>query len=528
MHGRCLYDQAARHGKVKSIPVMPQEPSAPFAEAEQAEFERVVKALAKWPRLSHLLRYMGEKLSRGEVEELNEYNIATEVLGRSKTVFNAAEDAIARVETHRLRKRLVEFYKSEGRNHLIQVTLPSGSYVPVFIRKAEGAAAQAASDRSEVTEPERHSQEGSPKSWAAGFWKYVLFTAALALITVGAYLYFQNAAFSSHEHAGSGPVPVGVSAPRQQDASTPPIRILGGYSGPPRTDSAGRVWNPDQYFSGGGSWQRVPGPIARTSDPFLFEQSRTRDFSYSIPLKPGSYELHLYFTTQVRSSEAISTFYMMINEQWVLQAFDINMDALGEDIADERVFRDVSPEKDGFLRISFSGATGPATLNAIEILPGAPHAQLPIRLIMQTTPLTDREGRFWRPDNYFMHGRLSSQTHPLLDSPDPDLFSGERFGHFTYAIPVDTRDTYTLVLHFAEFYFSAPASGLNGRIFKVMCNGQTLLDNFDIFKEAGKFHEVKKTFRHLKPSAQGKLNVTFEPIVNNATVSGIEVMDEAQ
>jgi hypothetical protein len=61
-----------------------------------------------------------------------------------------------------------------------------------------------------------------------------------------------------------------------------------------------------------------------------------------------------------------------------------------------------------------------------------------------------------------------------------------------------------------------------------MCNGQTLLDNFDVFKEAGSLHEIAKTFRHMIPSAQGKLNLTFEPIVNNATVSGIEVLDEAQ
>ena len=171
---------------------------------------------------------------------------------------------------------------------------------------------------------------------------------------------------------------------------------------------------------------------------------------------------------------------------------------------------------------------GPPTLNAIEILPVVHHAQLPIRMIMQTTPITDRKGQFWNPDNYFMNGRLTNQLHPLVDSPAPDLFSGERYGHFTYAIPVDARGTYTLVLHFVEFYFNSAASGSNGRIFKVMCNGQTLLDSFDIFKEAGNLHEITKTFRHLKPTAQGKLNLTFEPAVNNATVSGIEVLDESQ
>ena len=61
-----------------------------------------------------------------------------------------------------------------------------------------------------------------------------------------------------------------------------------------------------------------------------------------------------------------------------------------------------------------------------------------------------------------------------------------------------------------------------------MCNGSTLLDDFDIFKEAGDHHEITKTFYHVKPSAQGKINLTFEPILNYATVSGIEVLDESQ
>src|SRR5439155_19442004 len=112
-----IFHHANRERLELRFSAMPQDTSAQFVEAERAELERVVRALTQWPRLSHLLAYMGEKLSSGHVDQLNEYNIATEVLGRSKTVFNAAEDAIARVETHRLRKRLAEFYEKEGRNH---------------------------------------------------------------------------------------------------------------------------------------------------------------------------------------------------------------------------------------------------------------------------------------------------------------------------------------------------------------------------------------------------------------------------
>lgn len=513
--------------------VIPLDSRAQHAESERAELESAVEALARWPRLSHLLQYMGEKVFSGESDQINEYNIATDVLGRSKTVFNAAEDAIARVETHRLRKRLAAFYETEGREHPIQMTLPPGSYVPVFVRKPDQIPLAASLEHTSATPEtasaiERQSQAERPFLWLARYWKYSIAGACLLLASLGAYLYFHPGAARMRSDAGSSLSPVGASMPRSSEDSSAPIRILAGYSGPPRTDSVGNVWGPDRYFSGGGNWQRSPGPIARTSDPFIFEHSRTGDFSYDIPLKPGAYELHMFF---LASSENVSTFNVTVNGDFVLQGFDINTDAMGANIADERIFRGVSPGQDGFLRIQFSGALAPPLVNAIEILPSASRTQLPIRLIMHSTPLTDGEGQLWSPDNYFMNGQLANQTHLLLDTPDPDLFAGERFGHFTYAIPADSRDTYTLVLHFAELYFGPGASGVGGvgsRVFKVICNGQTLLDNFDILKEAGSLHELTKTFRHLKPTAQGKLNLIFEPIQNNATVSGIEVVDEAQ
>jgi hypothetical protein len=96
---------------------------------------------------------------------------------------------------------------------------------------------------------------------------------------------------------------------------------------------------------------------------------------------------------------------------------------------------------------------------------------------------------------------------------------------------VDSRDEYTVSLYFVESFFGTPESsggGTGSRVFRVLCNGNTLLDHFDIFKEVGNFHVVKKTFYHIRPTAQGKLNLTFEPIANYATVSGIEVLDESK
>lgn len=514
-------------------------------EMERAEFDAVMESLVRSPRLANLLRYVGERYFSGQSEELTEYNIATEVFGRSRTTFDASEDAIARVEAHRLRKRLKEYYEGEGREHSIQLTIPAGTYVPSFVRRLTPEESPVQADARPLSTATGGAQGSGAESfrglilgWVAGlkrlpnwFWPVL----ALLLLSVAAAL------LHLLQRTGSqvATAPIAQRVP-QQPAFTPsagwapasvPLRILAGYSGEPQTDNAGAVWLSDRYVHGGGPWNRPDSPIAKTSDPLLFQQWRSGDFVYDIPLRPGAYELHLYFVSSERSSDDYSTFNLRINGNLVLSGFDINSDALGENVADERIFRDVSPGSDGYLHLAFTSERGTPMLNALEILPGTTGRQLPIRLLMQRTSFTDSQGRFWHPDDYFFNGRLSDQRTQITGTSDPDLFSAERFGHFTYTLPVDTRDRYTLVLHFVEFYFGKGMPGGGGagnRVFRVLCNGQTLLDNFDIYKEAGSLHVLTKTFPHIRPSAQGKLNLTFEPIVNNATISGIEVLDEGQ
>jgi hypothetical protein len=106
------------------------------ADSERAELNLVLAALAHTPRLAKILTYISERYFQDRIGEINEYNIATEVLGRSKNSFDASRDSIARVEAFRLRKRLKEYYETDGKGHEIQISLPAGSYVPAFTRSA--------------------------------------------------------------------------------------------------------------------------------------------------------------------------------------------------------------------------------------------------------------------------------------------------------------------------------------------------------------------------------------------------------
>ena len=66
------------------------------------------------PNLALLLTYICQKYFDGQASAIKEYNLAVEALGRSPD-FDQKRDSIVRVEIHRLRKRLQEYYDHDGR-----------------------------------------------------------------------------------------------------------------------------------------------------------------------------------------------------------------------------------------------------------------------------------------------------------------------------------------------------------------------------------------------------------------------------
>ncbi len=68
----------------------------------------------------------------GDPEPITEYTIAMDVLGKSEA-FKENKDASVRVEVHRLRKRLADFYQNDGASHRVRIVIPTGHYTPEFI-----------------------------------------------------------------------------------------------------------------------------------------------------------------------------------------------------------------------------------------------------------------------------------------------------------------------------------------------------------------------------------------------------------
>jgi hypothetical protein len=313
------------------------------------------------------------------------------------------------------------------------------------------------------------------------------------------------------------------------------LRILCGHR-KPRNDRLGRLWNADQYFEGGNYWERPSQFLARTFDPSLFQDARIGDFSYHIPLSPGVYELHLYFAepnveSTTGGSENSRVFHVSLNGKPILRDFDVISDAGGAGIVDERVFKDVSPTPNGMLHMRFVSLRSQAMVSAIVVEPASPHRLNPVRIFMHERPYTDAKKVTWMPDDFWIGGTIGTPGPDILEGTlDRELYSKQRYGNFSYAVPVDDGE-YAVTLRFAESYWgheNPGGGGVGSRVFDVFCNGAALVRNLDIYKEVGANRELLKTFHRLKPSAQGKLLLSFVPVRNYALLNALEVEGESR
>jgi len=107
-----------------------------FAAGREQCFQQIEKltnshSLKSSESLCKLLRYLAEHSLDHPGVALKEYQIATEVLGRSRA-FDPQSDSTVRVQAGRLRMKLADYYAHEGPDDPILVELPKGSYALTF------------------------------------------------------------------------------------------------------------------------------------------------------------------------------------------------------------------------------------------------------------------------------------------------------------------------------------------------------------------------------------------------------------
>ena len=129
---------------------------------------------------------------------------------------------------------------------------------------------------------------------------------------------------------------------------------------------------------------------------------------------------------------------------------------------------------------------------------------------------TAADGTQFTADQRASGGTPFSTTASIAGTDDDPIYQSERYGDFTYQLPVADGD-YKVTLLFAEIY----ANSSNQRVFDVLLEGQERISNLDLYAIVGK-NKAYQVSENVEVT-DGSLTIAFSSDIDNAKLAGLLV-----
>lgn len=143
-------------------------------------------------------------------------------------------------------------------------------------------------------------------------------------------------------------------------------------------------------------------------------------------------------------------------------------------------------------------------------------------------------GKTWDADTLYSFDNIEPYTNPriheIAGTDEDSLYLTEQSSNatkkpFRYQIPVQNGD-YVVRLHFAEIYWGAPGSGINGgansRVMNISLENQLRLENFDVTQEVGGATAIIKNLPVTVTDSM--LDINFTSTLDRPMVVALEVL----
>ena len=132
---------------------------------------------------------------------------------------------------------------------------------------------------------------------------------------------------------------------------------------------------------------------------------------------------------------------------------------------------------------------------------------------------TDQAGNVWLADKYFVGGKTYQTKSAIAKTTDDPLYQTERWQkNLSYNVPVENGD-YQVTLKFAEIFWSKTGA----RVFDAFAEGKNILDNLDLFSDAGG-KNVAFDHKFTINVDDGNLDLDFVSSLDHAKVAAIEII----
>lgn len=278
----------------------------------------------------------------------------------------------------------------------------------------------------------------------------------------------------------------------------------------------GATYLADSRYSGG-NVGTTASTISGTTEGALYKSERYGNFSYNIPVANGSYSVTLKFAEIYFAAPGKRVFSVTVNGQTVIRDLDI-FAKVGKNVAYDVVIP--VNVTNGAISISFTSKVNNAKVNAIRIAPAAAATPISGRVVFADNAggslYASSTGITYAADSKYTGGTVGTTTSAISNTTDDRVYQSERYGSFSYNIPV-VNGNYQVTLKFAENYWTAAGK----RVFSVKVNGQTAISNLDLYAKAGK--NVAYDVVIPVSVTNGTLGINFVSQTNYAKVNGIVV-----
>ena len=109
------------------IDIKPDVARVPNEEKVRVQLKRILQSesFRGSESMRHLLTFLAGKFLSGDADQLKEYSIGIDALGKPSS-YDPRSDSTVRVQIGRLRQKLTEYYSGEGRTDTFLLEIPKG------------------------------------------------------------------------------------------------------------------------------------------------------------------------------------------------------------------------------------------------------------------------------------------------------------------------------------------------------------------------------------------------------------------
>lgn len=273
------------------------------------------------------------------------------------------------------------------------------------------------------------------------------------------------------------------------------------------------------------------------SNEVLFQSGRFEDnLLFEIPLENGTYTIQtyhneVYFGKSGRYEKAGQRVFDISIEGELVKN---NLDLYLENNNQETILTFNSVEvSDGFLNIDLTAVANNSIISGIGIIPvssaspNKPDVSESFEMHINTShseAVVFEETSFEPGNDYF--NSSSSKIYSNSSASDDKIFQSERYAkQLNFDIPLE-NGTYTVKTYHNELYFGKGGSSAKKgrRVYDILIENEVVVNNFDIFVHNNNQQTIL-TFEDVQIK-DGTLNLALEASVNNASISGISIIQK--